>query len=70
LHFTVEGNEENYGEYFGYDGTITIHLAEHITIWGLFDTINHELIHQAIEENCDHDTTEKQDHYIIQRLCF
>ena len=70
MHFTVEDNDEAFGEYFSHDGSMVIHLGGHLTLWGLFDTIIHESLHQSIEENCPDNTSEKQDHYIIQRLCF
>jgi hypothetical protein len=70
MHFHVGEGDDVHGEYSPYDGSIDIWLGGHYTIWGLFDTIIHEQLHQAIEENCPDSTTEKQDHWIIQRLCF
>jgi hypothetical protein len=60
-----------HGEFHPHDGTTEIYLGGHMTIWGLLDTIIHESLHEAID-NCmeDSETTEKQDHYIIPRLCF
>ena len=65
-----EENEDAHGEYISHDGSIEIWLGGHLTIYGLLDTLIHEAMHQAIEENAEADTTEKQDHWVIQRLCF
>jgi hypothetical protein len=70
LHFYLEDNDDSHAEYYPYDGTISIWLGGHLTIWDLIGTIIHEQLHRVIEENCPEVTTEKQDHYIIQRLCF
>ncbi len=70
MHFHVDAGEEFLlGEYHSHDGTIEIWLGEHLTEWGLIDTIIHEALHKAIEEACEN-TTEKGDHWAIQRLCF
>jgi len=71
LRIHVEEGDDVHAEYHSHDGTIEIWLQGHLTEFGLYDTLIHEQLHQAIEENSDpHITTEKQDHYIIQRLCF
>ena len=69
MRIHVEENEEALGEYHIHDGSTEIWLGGHLTIWGLFDTLVHEALHQAIEESVEN-TTEKQDHWAIQRLCF
>jgi hypothetical protein len=70
MHFHVDAGEEFLlGEYHSHDGTIEIWLGDHLTEWGLIDTIIHEALHKAIEEACEN-TTEKGDHWAIQRLCF
>jgi hypothetical protein len=70
VHFNIaEGDEFLLGEYHSHDGSIEIWLEGHLTEWGLYDTLIHEALHKAIEEACDN-TTEKQDHWAIQRLCF
>ncbi len=71
MHYNIEDNDDAQGEYYSQDGSTVIHLAGQLTLWGLYDTLIHESLHEQIEENSDPDvTTEKQDHYIIQRLCF
>jgi len=70
MRIHIDESEDAHGEYHSHDGTTEIWLGGHLTIWGLFDTLVHESLHQAIEENSDQDTTEKQDHWVIQRLCF
>jgi hypothetical protein len=67
--FHTEESDEALGEYYSYDGTTEIYLGGHLTEWGLYDTLIHEALHEAIEE-CIDDTTEKQDHWAIQRICF
>ncbi len=69
IHFHSESNDEAHGEYTPHDGIIDVYLAGHMTIWGLLDTLNHEFLHQAIEES-GQVTTEKQDHWMIQQLGF
>ena len=69
IHFHIDENDEAHGEYHPHDGIIDIYLKGHMTEWGLYDTLVHELLHQAIEEQGE-ETTEKQDHWIIQQLGF
>ena len=69
IHFHVDETDDTHGEYHTHDGIIDIFLQGHFTEFGLYDTIIHELLHQAIEETGTI-TTEKQDHWLIQRLCF
>ena len=60
-----------HGEYHPHDGTTEIYLAGHMTIYGLIDTLIHEAMHEAIDWGMGElESTEKQDHYIIPRLCF
>lgn len=68
MHITID-DDEDFGEYYSHDGTTVLHLKPHLTIWGIYDTLIHEALHKAIEET-DTMTSEKQDHFIIQRLCF
>lgn len=70
MRFHVEDNDDAFGEYHSHDGTVDIWLGGHMTEFGLYDTILHEELHRIIEENCPCPTTEKQDHWVIQRLCF
>lgn len=69
IRFHSEEGEDAHGEFYSHDGTTEIYLGGHLTEWGLYDTLIHEALHEAIEE-CIDNTTEKQDHHIIQRLCF
>jgi len=70
IKINVEESEVH-GEFHPHDGTTEIYLAGHMTIWGLIDTLVHEALHEAIDNSMDDtETTEKQDHYIIPRLCF
>ena len=70
MRINVEESEVH-GEFHPHDGTTEIYLAGHMTIWGLIDTLVHEALHEAIDNSMDDtETTEKQDHYIIPRLCF
>jgi hypothetical protein len=70
IHFHTGEGDDVHGEYHSYDGVIEVYLGGHMTLYGLFDTIIHEQLHEAIEENSPDPTTEKQDHWVIQRLCF
>ena len=70
MRIHVDESDDAHGEYHSHDGTIEVWLGGHLTVWGLFDPLIHESLHQAIEENCERETTEKQDHWVIQRLCF
>lgn len=70
IHFHIGEGDDVHGEYHPHDGIIEIYLGGHLSEHGLLDTLTHELLHQAIEENCPDVTTEKQDHWIMQRLCF
>ena len=70
MHFIIEEGDGVHGEYYPHDGEITIWLGGHTTYWGLIDTIVHEILHQAIEENCPDATTEKQAHWASQKICF
>ena len=70
MRIQVEEGDEAYAEFHTHDGTTELWLGGHLTIWGLFDTLIHEGLHEAIEDNTYQPTTEKQDHWVIQRLCF
>ncbi len=70
MRIHLEEGDEAHAEFHTHDGTTEIWLGGHLTIWGLFDTLVHEGLHEAIEDNTDTPTTEKQDHWVIQRLCF
>lgn len=70
MHFVLAAGEDVHGEFFPYDGETIIWLGGHCTIYGLLDTLIHESLHAVIEENCPEVTTEEQDHWIIQRICF
>lgn len=71
IRFHPEEGEEAFGEFSIHDGIIDVYLGGHRTIWGLYDTLIHEQLHEAIDwATGDDETTEKQDHWIMQRLCF
>lgn len=69
IRFHAEEGEDSFGEFNTHDGITDIYLGGHMTEYGLYDTLIHESLHEAIED-CIDNTTEKQDHWAIQRLCF
>ena len=70
IRINIEESEVH-GEFHPHDGTTDIYLAGHMTEWGLIDTLIHEALHEAIDICMDDkESTEKQDHFIIPRLCF
>ena len=70
-HFVVDEEYGDldciYGEFHESDGTYVINLAKIDSIHALLGTIDHEEMHLAINET-GHQTTEKQDHYVIPKL--
>lgn len=73
MRIHVEEGEDSFAEYHPHDGTTEWWLGGHLTEWDLTGTEVHEELHRVIDEAIGDDgieTTEKQDHYIIQRLCF
>lgn len=69
IRFHTEEGDDAFGAFNTHDGITDVWLGGHLTEWGLYDTLIHESLHEAIED-CVAGTTEKQDHFIIQRLCF
>jgi len=71
IHFIADTDDESHGEFYSHDGSTTIWLGGLLTIWDLIGILVHESLHDVLEQASDPDeTSEKQDHYIIQRLCF
>lgn len=71
MQFHVGSNENAHAEFHSYDGSIDIYLGDILTLWDLIGTIVHEELHSAIDEAVHPDeTTEAQDHWAIQRVCF
>jgi hypothetical protein len=73
VHIEPGDSDESMAEFYPYDGSTTWWLGGHLTEWDLTGTEVHEEMHRIIEECLGNDgieTTEKQDHWIIQRLCF
>lgn len=72
MHFIIDKDTEFScvsGEFYPYDGTITINLAKIDSVWEYVNTEVHEWIHKLIEETGT-ETSEDQDHYIIPKLLF
>jgi hypothetical protein len=73
LRFHLEDNDEVHAEYHPALGIIDCYLSGHLTEWDLYGTEVHEELHRVIDEAVGADgleTTEKQDHWVIQRICF
>jgi len=69
----LEENEEVDAEFHSHIGEIDYFLPNILTEYTLDGLFIHEELHRIIDEIVTTDgfeTTEKQDHYIIQRLCF
>lgn len=69
----LEEDNEVDAEFHSHNGEIDYFMGNILTEW-TFDGLQvHEELHRIIDEIATVDgfeTTEKQDHYIIQRLCF
>lgn len=70
-HFIIDTEKTDmdcvFGEFYESDGTIMINCAAIDSPFALIGTILHEELHALISET-GHNTTEKQDHFIIPRL--
>lgn len=71
MQFHVGSNDNAHAEFHPHDGSTDIYLGDILTLWDLIATIVHEELHRVIDEAVHPDeTTESQDHWAIQRICF
>ena len=72
IHIIVDVDKEmecNFGEWYDYDGHITINCALIDSPEEFMTTVIHEVFHDLIDWGVyPYTTTEKQDHWVIPRM--